>query len=62
MAKAHDAAPATIALAWLMAKGTTAPIVSARTPEQLEALMAAPALELSPEELSRLDQASSPFA
>lgn len=62
VAKAHDAAPATIALAWLMAKGTTAPIVSARTPEQLEALMAAPALELSPEELSRLDQASSPFA
>lgn len=62
VAKAHDAAPATIALAWLMAKGTTAPIVSARTPEQLEALMAAPALELSPEELSRLDQVSSPFA
>lgn len=62
VAKAHDAAPATVALAWLLAKGATAPIVSARTPEQLDALMAAPALELSPEELSRLDRASSPFA
>lgn len=62
VAKAHDVAPATVALAWLLAKGATAPIVSARAPEQLDALMAAPALELSPEELSRLDRASSPFA
>lgn len=62
VAQAHDAAPATVALAWLLAKGATAPIVSARTPEQLDALMVAPDLELSPEELSRLDRVSSPFA
>ncbi|WP_332839449.1 aldo/keto reductase [Brevibacterium antiquum] len=62
VAEAHDVAPATVALAWLLAKGASAPIVSARTPEQLDALMAAPALELSPEELARLDQASAPFA
>ncbi|MCF2589307.1 aldo/keto reductase [Brevibacterium sp. UCMA 11752] len=62
VAEAHDVAPATVALAWLLAKGASAPIVSARTPEQLDALMAAPAIELSPEELARLDQASAPFA
>lgn len=62
VAEAHDVAPAAVALAWLLVKGATAPIVSARTPEQLDALMAAPALELSPEELERLDRASAPFA
>ncbi|MBM6591413.1 aldo/keto reductase [Brevibacterium sp. RIT 803] len=62
VSEVHDAAPATVALAWLLAKGVTAPIVSARTPEQLDALMAAPDLDLSPVELSRLDRASSPFA
>ncbi|SMX74386.1 aldo/keto reductase [Brevibacterium antiquum] len=62
VAEAHDAAPATVALAWLLAKGVSAPIVSARAPEQLDALMAAPDLELSPEEIVRLDQDSEPFA
>ncbi|WOP19448.1 aldo/keto reductase [Raineyella sp. LH-20] len=58
----HGAAPATVALAWLLAKGITAPIVSARTVEQLPALMAAPGLALSPEQVDALDQASAPFA
>ncbi|MCD1287448.1 MULTISPECIES: aldo/keto reductase [unclassified Brevibacterium] len=62
VARAHDAAPATAALAWLLAKGATAPIVSARTPGQLDALMAAPTLELSAEEVARLDRASAAFA
>lgn len=62
VAKAHDTAPATVALAWQLAKGVTAPIASARVPEQLESLMAAPELELSADEVSRLDAASAPFA
>ena len=62
IANAHDAVPATVALAWLLAKGVTAPIASARTPEQLEAIMAAPGLELSADEIERLDLASAPFA
>ena len=51
-----------MALSWLLAKGVTAPIASARTPEQLETLMAAPGLELSADEVDRLDRASTPFA
>lgn len=62
VAQAHDAAPATVALAWLLAKRVTAPIVSARVPEQLEALLAAPTLSLSEDEVARLDQASALFA
>lgn len=54
--------PATVALAWLLAKGVTAPIASARTAEQLPALLAATELELSADEVSALDVASAPFA
>ncbi|GEB23552.1 aldo/keto reductase [Brevibacterium aurantiacum] len=62
IAEAHDVAPATVALAWLLAKGMTAPIVSARAPEQLDDLMAAPKLSLSEDEVTRLDRSSAPFA
>ncbi|WP_231445488.1 aldo/keto reductase [Brevibacterium zhoupengii] len=62
IAEAHDVAPATVALAWLLAKGMTAPIVSARSPEQLDDLMAAPKLSLSEDEVTRLDRSSAPFA
>ena len=62
IAGAHRSEPATVALAWLLAKGVSAPIVSARSPEQLDALMAAPKLTLSDEEVTRLDRASAPFA
>ena len=62
IADSHDVAPTTVALSWLLAKGVTAPIASARTPEQLEAVMAAPGLELSADEVDRLDRASTPFA
>lgn len=54
--------PATVALAWLLAKGVTAPIASARTTEQLPALLAATELVLSPDEIAALDAASAPFA
>ena len=62
VAAAHDAAPATVALAWLLAKGVTAPIASARNVEQLPALLAATTLRLTPEDLDVLDRASAPFA
>ncbi|MEV0867114.1 aldo/keto reductase [Brachybacterium paraconglomeratum] len=62
VAATHDAEPASVAIAWLLAKGTTAPIASASTPEQLPALLAGTALELSAQEVAALDEASAPFA
>lgn len=58
----HDVEVTTAALAWLLAKGVTAPIASARTPEQLEALMAAPGVKLIQAEVDALDEASEAFA
>ncbi|MBV8685437.1 MAG: aldo/keto reductase [Alphaproteobacteria bacterium] len=53
------ATPAQVALAWVAAQpGITAPISSARTPEQLEELIGAMTLDLSPDQLARLDAAS----
>lgn len=60
---AHAVEPATVALAWLLARPeVTAPIASASTVQQLPALMAAATLELGTEEIARLDEASAPFA
>ncbi len=47
-----------LALAWPLAKGVT----SARTPEQLPALMAAPTLALTEDEVAALDAVSAVFA
>lgn len=59
IAAAHEAPPATIALAWLAAQPTvTAPIASARTVEQLPALLAVDELSLTEEEVGRLTEAS----
>ncbi|MFF8448966.1 aldo/keto reductase [Streptomyces leeuwenhoekii] len=59
IAQAHDAPVATVALAWLAAQPTVAaPIASARTVEQLPALLGVAELTLTPEELDRLTQAS----
>ncbi|TXK39798.1 aldo/keto reductase [Nonomuraea sp. C10] len=61
VAAERRAEPATVALAWLAAQPTVAaPITSARSVEQLAPLMAAATLELTPEELRRLDEASRP--
>ena len=50
-----DASVSAVALAWLAAQDTVvAPISSARTAEQLEALLAMAELELSEPELDRL--------
>lgn len=62
VAAAHDAEPTTIALAWALAKGVTAPIASVSSPEQLPALMAAPELKLSEHEVTVLDEISASFA
>src|SRR5699024_153026 len=45
VATAHGAAITSVALAWLLAKGVTAPIASASTAEQVPALIAASRLE-----------------
>lgn len=60
IAQAHEAAVASVSLAWLRAKPTVgAPIASATSPEQVAELVASVELELSAEELTRLDDASS---
>ncbi|MFH8774377.1 aldo/keto reductase [Streptomyces sp. NPDC085866] len=59
IATAHEAPVATVALAWLAAQPTvTAPIASARTVEQLPALLGVGELELTKEEVDRLTEAS----
>jgi aryl-alcohol dehydrogenase-like predicted oxidoreductase len=59
VAQETGARQATIALAWLLAQPTIlAPIASATSVEQLEALVAAPELELSEEQLRKLNVAS----
>jgi aryl-alcohol dehydrogenase (NADP+) len=57
----HDAEPAAIALAWLLAHPrVVAPIASARTPEQLEAILPATRIELTPDQLNRLSATTTP--
>ncbi|MFE5596727.1 aldo/keto reductase [Streptomyces sp. NPDC056549] len=59
VAEAHGAELATVALAWLAARPTVAaPIASARTVEQLPALVAAAGLTLTETELTLLNEAS----
>ena len=59
VAAAHQATPAQVALAWLIARpSVTAPIASATSVAQLKEIMAAPALALRADEIAALDQAS----
>ncbi|MEU9101858.1 aldo/keto reductase [Streptomyces sp. NPDC048361] len=59
IAQERDAEIATVALAWLAARPTVAaPIASARTVEQLPALLAVADLELTDEQISELTAAS----
>lgn len=59
VAAAHNSNPARISLAWLMQRpAITAPIASATTLEQLEDLMAAADVKLSPSDIAQLDAAS----
>jgi aryl-alcohol dehydrogenase-like predicted oxidoreductase len=55
VAAAHGTTVAAVALAWLLAQPrVAAPIASARTPEQLEQILPAATLALTPAELDRL--------
>ncbi|MFS8616977.1 MAG: aldo/keto reductase [Solitalea sp.] len=59
VAAAHQVAPAQVAIAWQLHKPfITAPIVSATTEKQLAELAGSASLELSPEQVALLDQAS----
>ena len=59
IAKAHNASPATVALAWMLAKPfVTSIIIGAKRPQQLTENLAAVDLTLSAEELSQLDEVS----
>ncbi|SAL75693.1 aldo/keto reductase [Caballeronia terrestris] len=61
VAKRNDTTPATIALAWVIARpSVTAPIASATSVAQLESLAAATRLTLSADDLDALDEASAP--
>ena len=61
VAKRNDTTPATIALAWVIARpSVTAPIASATSVTQLESLAAATRLTLSADDLDALDEASAP--
>ncbi len=56
---AHGAKPAEVAIAWVVARdGVTAPIASATSRDQLDSLFRATELELTSEDMARLDEAS----
>lgn len=59
VAETHQSVPASVALAWLIARpSVTAPIASATTLQQLDTLIQAPQLKLSGNDLVLLDKAS----
>lgn len=62
VAESHNVSPTTVALAWQLAKGVSAPIASASTSEQLPALISASTLKLTEDEVKSLDEASVTFA
>ncbi len=63
VAAEQNVAPATVALAWLRSQPiVVAPIASVSAVSQLDALLASATLELSPEQLERLNAASDTFA
>ncbi len=59
VAQEYNSTPATVAIAWLSARPTvTAPIASATSIDQLETILAAADLELSPKSIVHLDTES----
>ncbi len=59
VARRHKAAPAEVALAWIVARpGVTAPIASATSLEQLDSLVKATSLQLDSADIDELDSAS----
>ena len=62
VARTHDATPAQVALAWVIAHPNTVAIPGARTLEQLEENAAAADLVLADDEIARLTEAAAAFA
>jgi aryl-alcohol dehydrogenase-like predicted oxidoreductase len=61
VAKQRGVEHAAVAIAWLLAQPTvTAPVASARNPDQLEPLVAGTRLSLAPDEIELLEDASDP--
>lgn len=58
-AAAHATTPACVAIAWLLARGVTAPIASATSVQQLREILPGATLSLAREEVAALDAASS---
>ena len=59
IAAEHGVAVAAVAIAWLLAKpGVKSPIASARTPEQLADVLPGVTLQLTDDQITRLDEAS----
>ncbi|EPR37025.1 NADP-dependent oxidoreductase domain containing protein [Desulfovibrio sp. X2] len=59
VAARHEVAPAAVSLAWLMARpGVTAPIASATKSAHVQAFLQAARIELSAEDMARLNDAS----
>ncbi|MCY7289038.1 MAG: aldo/keto reductase [Cryobacterium sp.] len=59
IAEEHAAAPAAIAIAWLLARGpVVAPVASASRPEQVDALIAAAGIRLTRSDMVDLDRVS----
>jgi aryl-alcohol dehydrogenase-like predicted oxidoreductase len=59
VARARNATPTQVAITWLIARpGLVAPIASATSVEQLQDLVKATELDLSTQDLERLNQAS----
>ena len=59
IAAAHDASPAQVALAWLLATPATLPIPGTSSIEHLEENLAATSLKLSEQEIDELTAAAS---
>ncbi len=60
VAAEYNATPAQVSLAWLLARGVTAPIASATSVAQLQELLGCASLALQPGDLQLLDEASNP--
>jgi aryl-alcohol dehydrogenase-like predicted oxidoreductase len=61
IADGHSVPPAQVALAWLLAQPTvTAPIVGARTVEQVTGIAGAMRLRLTADEVKRLNKLTTP--
>ena len=60
MAQAKGVSNATLAYAWLLHKGVTAPIVGCSKTAQLDQALAAAAIELTPDEITELEAGYEP--